>query len=147
MAQGEFTKQEIEETRKSVQEMWDALTKNKRMEFFGRLNDVFLFLSAAGKYAPDELGTQARCRLETARAHSPAQATGQKRTDEVQMDRRTGRPATRPAQAASQPDPGRSEPAKLAETPATARLVVLSEAKMMNMTPAAGGGRGMTERG
>lgn len=54
MAQGEFTKQEAKETRTAVQEMWEALTKNKRMEFFGHLNDVLLFLDAAEKHAPDE---------------------------------------------------------------------------------------------
>lgn len=54
MAQGEFTKQEAEETRTAIQEMWEALTKNKRMEFLGHLNDVLLFLSAAAKHAPDE---------------------------------------------------------------------------------------------
>ncbi len=54
MAQGEFTTQEAKETRVAVQEMWEALTKNKRMEYFGHLNDVFLFLDAAEKHAPDE---------------------------------------------------------------------------------------------
>lgn len=54
MAQGEFTKQEIEETRTAVQDMWEALTKNKRMEFFGHLNDIFLLLDAAKVHAPDE---------------------------------------------------------------------------------------------
>lgn len=54
MAQGEFTRQEIRETRTAVQEMWEALTENKRMEFLGHLNDIFLLLDAAEKHAPDE---------------------------------------------------------------------------------------------
>jgi len=54
MAQGKFTKQEAAETRKAVQEMWEALTKAKRMEYFGNLNDIFLFLDAAEFIAPDE---------------------------------------------------------------------------------------------
>ena len=54
MAQGEFTKQELEATRQAVQEIWEALTKNKRLEFFGHLNDIFLFLDAAISYAPDK---------------------------------------------------------------------------------------------
>ena len=54
MAQGEFTKQEIEATREAVQEMWQALTKKRRFEFFGHLNDIFLFLDAAKTHAPDE---------------------------------------------------------------------------------------------
>lgn len=54
MAQGEFTKQEAEATREAVQEIWEALTKKKQLEFFGHLNDVLLFLEAAKTYAPDE---------------------------------------------------------------------------------------------
>ena len=54
MAQGEFTKQEIKFVRGAVQEIWEALTKNKRQEFFGHLNDIFLFLDAAEAAAPDK---------------------------------------------------------------------------------------------
>ena len=54
MAQGEFTKQEAEETRKAVQEIWEALTKNKRLGFFGHLNDIFLFLDVVVVHAPNE---------------------------------------------------------------------------------------------
>ncbi|KKL49273.1 hypothetical protein LCGC14_2317150 [marine sediment metagenome] len=54
MAQGEFTKEESKETMNAVEEMWKALSKPKREEFFGHLNDIMLFLSAAEKNAPAE---------------------------------------------------------------------------------------------
>jgi hypothetical protein len=54
MAQGEFTKQETDETKKAVEEIYDALPKSKKFEFIGHLNDIFLFLEAAGRNAPDE---------------------------------------------------------------------------------------------
>jgi len=54
MAQGEFTKEEAEETKTAVEEMYTALPKNKKVEFVGHLNDVLMFLSAAQKVAPSE---------------------------------------------------------------------------------------------
>ncbi len=54
MAQGEFTKEEIIETRRSFEEVFKALSKNKQREFLGHANDVYLFLSAAEKVAPNE---------------------------------------------------------------------------------------------
>ena len=54
MAQGEFTKQEADQTRGSVNEVFDALTKKKQMEFLGHLNDILLFIQAAKQAAPDE---------------------------------------------------------------------------------------------
>lgn len=54
MAQGEFTKQEARSTRQAVQEILDALSKNKKLEFLGHFNDIFLFLDAAERAAPDE---------------------------------------------------------------------------------------------
>ncbi len=54
MAQGEFTKQEARETKKAVQEIWEALTRAKRDDFFGHLNDIFMFLDAAEAAAPDK---------------------------------------------------------------------------------------------
>jgi len=54
MAQGEFTKQEAKHVKAAVQEMWESLTKSKRMDFFGHLNDIFLFLEAAETAASDE---------------------------------------------------------------------------------------------
>lgn len=56
MAQGDFTKEEVRETKKSVEEMFDALPKSKRFDFIGHLNDVMLFLDAAEKAAPGEMG-------------------------------------------------------------------------------------------
>ena len=53
MAQGEFTKDEADETVKAVEEMFKGLSKKKQGEFFGHLNDIFLFLSAAKKAVPE----------------------------------------------------------------------------------------------
>lgn len=55
MAQGEFTKEEAEHTRVAVEEMWKGLSKRKQADFFGHLNDIFLFLEAAKLHAPDEV--------------------------------------------------------------------------------------------
>lgn len=54
MAQGQFTKQEAEETEKSVKEVMDAMPKSKKMDFIGHFNDIFLFLAAAKNAAPDK---------------------------------------------------------------------------------------------
>lgn len=54
MAQGDFTKQEARETKKAVEELYDALPKSKKMEFIGHLNDIFLFLEASERNAPDK---------------------------------------------------------------------------------------------
>jgi hypothetical protein len=54
MAQGEFTKEEAEQTAKAVNEMFDAFSRPKKMVFLGHLNDVLLFLVAAKKAAPVE---------------------------------------------------------------------------------------------
>lgn len=53
MAQGEFTKEEATETIKAVDELFKALPKSKRGEFFGHLNDISLFLEAAKRVAPE----------------------------------------------------------------------------------------------
>lgn len=55
MAQGDFTKEEARETRKAVEEMFDALPKSKKFDYIGHLNDVMLFLSAAEKAAPEQV--------------------------------------------------------------------------------------------
>lgn len=57
MAQGEFTKEEADETAKAVEEMFTGLTKTKQGDFLGHLNDILLFVSAAKKAAPEEPGT------------------------------------------------------------------------------------------
>jgi hypothetical protein len=54
MAQGHFTKQEAAETKKAVEEMFDAIPKSKRLNYIGHLNDIFLFIEAAQRAAPDE---------------------------------------------------------------------------------------------
>lgn len=55
MAQGEFTKEEAVEVRKSFDEIFKALSRSKQMEYLGHANDVYLFLSAAEKVAPSEV--------------------------------------------------------------------------------------------
>lgn len=55
MAQGEFTKVEATEIEKAVDEMFKALSKSKQAEFLGHLNDIFLFLAAAKKAAPEKV--------------------------------------------------------------------------------------------
>jgi Asp-tRNA(Asn)/Glu-tRNA(Gln) amidotransferase C subunit len=54
MAQGQFTKEEAEQTKKAVEEMFNAIPKSRRMEYVGHLNDIFLFIEAAQKVAPSE---------------------------------------------------------------------------------------------
>ena len=56
MAQGEFTKGEANETEKSFDSIFKALTKRKQVEFIGEVNDIFLFLAAAKAAAPVEVG-------------------------------------------------------------------------------------------
>lgn len=53
MAQGDFTKEETIEVRISFDEIFKALSKNKQREFLGHANDIYLFLSAAEKVAPN----------------------------------------------------------------------------------------------
>lgn len=54
MAQGEFTKEEATETLKAIDEVFKALPKSKKAEFFGHLNDISLFIEAAKRAAPAE---------------------------------------------------------------------------------------------
>lgn len=54
MAQGEFTKQEADETKVAVTEMFEALPKSKKGELVGHLNDILLFIAIAKRSAPDE---------------------------------------------------------------------------------------------
>lgn len=53
MAQGEFTKEEADETEKAVNEIFKTLSKPKQREYLGHLNDIALFLAAAKKAAPN----------------------------------------------------------------------------------------------
>jgi len=52
MAQGEFTKEEADETIEAVKEVAQALSKKKKIEFISHFNDIFLFLEAAKRAAP-----------------------------------------------------------------------------------------------
>ena len=51
MAQGDFTKEEAEETAKAVTELMEAIPKSKRYNYLGHYNDIMLFLSAAAAAA------------------------------------------------------------------------------------------------
>lgn len=53
MAQGEFTIEEAEATIEAFSEVFEALSKSKRTEYLGNVNDIFLFLEAAKKKAPE----------------------------------------------------------------------------------------------
>jgi hypothetical protein len=54
MAQGQFTKEEAQETRKAFDEVYGSLSKNKKIDFIGHANDIYLFLDAAEAAAPSE---------------------------------------------------------------------------------------------
>lgn len=54
MAQGEFTKEEARATIEAVTEVAGALSKKKKIDFLGHFNDIFLFLEAAERVAPEE---------------------------------------------------------------------------------------------
>jgi hypothetical protein len=54
MAQGDFTKEETLRVREVVDEMFNAIPKTKRTGYIGHLNDIYLYLEAAGKVAPAE---------------------------------------------------------------------------------------------
>ncbi len=51
MAQGEFTKEEADET--LAAEMYGGLSKARQAEYFGHLSDIALFIGAAKKVAPE----------------------------------------------------------------------------------------------
>jgi hypothetical protein len=54
MAQGEFTKEEAKATREAFHEIFKSLPRNKKIEFIGHANDIYLFLDAAEEAAPAE---------------------------------------------------------------------------------------------
>ena len=54
MAQGDFTKEEIDEVSISLNEIFNALPRHKQLHLLGHLNDVQLFLSTAKKLAPSQ---------------------------------------------------------------------------------------------
>ena len=52
MAQGQFTKEEADETSVAVKELFEALPRTKRIDYVGHLNDIYLFIEAAKLAAP-----------------------------------------------------------------------------------------------
>lgn len=56
MAQGQFTKQEADQTVTAFKEVFEALPKTRQAEYLGHANDIYLFLEAAKRAAPDEAG-------------------------------------------------------------------------------------------
>lgn len=55
MAQGDFTKQEARATHDAFEEIFNALSDAKKQTFLGQANDIYLFLDAAEKAAPENL--------------------------------------------------------------------------------------------
>jgi hypothetical protein len=53
MAVGDFTKQEADVVHECVNDMFNALTKKRQMEFLGELNEILCFVTAAKREAPD----------------------------------------------------------------------------------------------
>jgi hypothetical protein len=53
MAQGEFPKQEADSVKDAAEEMFKALPQTKKRLFLGHLNDLFLFIEAAKRVAPE----------------------------------------------------------------------------------------------
>lgn len=54
MSQGQFTKEETDEVYKTVNDLYDAISKAKRSLYTGHLNDILLYLEAAKRAAPTE---------------------------------------------------------------------------------------------
>lgn len=53
MAQGEFTKAEAKTAAEILNELFDAIPKSRRGGYVGHLNDLGLFIDAAGRAAPE----------------------------------------------------------------------------------------------
>lgn len=54
MAQGEFTKEEAQACDACLKEIMESFPRKKCLDFIGHFNDIFLFLAAAKKIAPNE---------------------------------------------------------------------------------------------
>jgi len=54
MTQGKFSKEECASCEEALNEIMKAMPKTKVVEFVGHFNDLFLFLTAAKKEAPNE---------------------------------------------------------------------------------------------
>ena len=53
-AEERFTKEGAEQTKKAVDEMFEAIPKSKRMGYLGHFNDIMLFIEAAARIAPSK---------------------------------------------------------------------------------------------
>ena len=58
--QGDLTKENAKNAHAAVNEMFDAISKKKQLDFFGHLNDVLLFLESAMRTLPSENELSAR---------------------------------------------------------------------------------------
>jgi hypothetical protein len=54
MALGDFTKQESDVVVEAFTEVFKALPKRKQGEYIGHANEIYLFLEAAKRAAPDK---------------------------------------------------------------------------------------------
>ena len=54
MTQGKFSKEECASCEEALNEIMKSMSKNKVGGSIGHFNDIFLFLSAAKKVAPNE---------------------------------------------------------------------------------------------
>lgn len=52
MAQGDLTKAEATRIKEAVDDMFNGLSKSKKIEYLGHLNDIFLFLEACIRKMP-----------------------------------------------------------------------------------------------
>jgi len=52
MAIGEATKDESDVVKEAVGELFEAIPKTRRMEYFGHLNEIYLFIEATKKVLP-----------------------------------------------------------------------------------------------
>jgi hypothetical protein len=54
MTQGQFTKEEAQQTIEAFDDLFKSMSRNKRIEYLGHANDIFLFLEAAKRAAPSD---------------------------------------------------------------------------------------------
>jgi len=54
MAQGEFTKQEADAIANAFEDIFEALPDTKQIDFMGLAKNIYAFLDAAKKAAPDK---------------------------------------------------------------------------------------------
>ena len=53
MAQGEFTKREVDHATECLESILSGIPKSKKGNYLGEMNDLFLFLEAAKRAAPE----------------------------------------------------------------------------------------------